>query len=74
MKLATFWVVRNPSPVSTLRDICWETNVETFAHYTLGSQMMGRVISEENTTLYTEEAEARVDAQSRLDRLHASYP
>lgn len=74
MKLSTFWVVRDPSPVSTLGDICWESTTENLLLVIIGSHAMGRVVARENFTIYTEEEEACHDAIARMAKIRATTP
>lgn len=64
MKLTKFWVVRDPSPVSELEDILFETDPVEYVAYGIGTGLSQ--VKRENTTIYTEKAEALKDATARL--------
>jgi len=64
MKIDRLWIVRDPSPVSTLIDIVFETSPARLANYIRGCQPSEWVI--ENHAMYTDEAEAMADARARL--------
>ena len=72
MHLETLWIVRDPSDNSTLADIVWEARLGAGATSTL--PRLDRVIQgsppnamlSENWMFYTEEEEARRDAERRL--------
>ena len=71
MKLNRVWVVRDPSPVSELVDILFETIVAKLPAYVIGTGITQW--EHENTTLYTEEGEARRDAANRLAKRPSQY-
>jgi hypothetical protein len=64
VRLDAIWLVRDPSPLSTLEDICWEQKVDRLADYIFGSGP--GVWRQEQTTIYTTRAEAEADAVTRL--------
>lgn len=64
MKLSKIWVVIDPSPVSEMLDVLFETTVAELPLYVIGTG--AAQWRKENTTLYTEEAEARRDAEARM--------
>ena len=57
----TFWVVTNPSPVSTLEDVLFETSLRE-----LELQFKGGLTIDANPTIFTDRSEARVEADRRL--------
>lgn len=60
-----FWLVRDPTPDSTLDDILYEVDdVNDFASYCIGAGFQTFV--REHHAMYLNEAEARRDAQKRL--------
>lgn len=64
-----FWVVKNPTEQSEMADICWETDVNTFARYVLGTadgQGPSR-FEQECHQVHTSERTARAEAQLRLN-------
>lgn len=67
MKLTSIWVVSDPSPVSELSDILYQTTPERLPLHVIGTG--ANRWQYEHTTLYTNEAEARRDAESRHRRL-----
>lgn len=73
MKLATIFLVRNPSEISVLEDCFSETTVARLADYIRGSEAIHgqRVWTEENTTIYTERGEAIEDAKKRIAKRDA---
>ena len=72
MKLEKIWMVTDPTPVSELADVLWETDVIDLMHWVIGSMAFHNCPTcrkgIETLTLYTEEAEAREDAESRLQK------
>jgi len=64
-KLTTIWVVRDPSPLSIMADILYRVDSPNeMARVIIGTgydQFMA-----EHTTFYTDEAEARADAEQRM--------
>jgi len=62
--LRSVWIVADPGMRSTLRDICWEQEVERLGQYVNGAQ--AGTWSRENHTLYLDAEAARADAQARL--------
>ncbi len=59
-----FWVVTDPTPISTMADILFETSLAG-----LDWQFRGGLTSEANPTLFTERAEAEAEAHQRLRAL-----
>lgn len=74
MKLNSFWVVCNPSPLSEIGDICWESNVADYSMFVLGTQNMGKSIRQEGVAFYTKKSEAVADAQDRLAKIKNPTP
>ena len=64
MKIDRLWVVTDPTPNSVIEDILFDTSPVRFPYYVIGTG--ADRWRAENTTLYTEEAEARADAEARL--------
>ena len=67
MKLNNIWVVHDPTPDSELIDILYEAKGPN----ELASLIIGTGLSQwkhENTTLYTEEGEAKKDAEARMKK------
>jgi hypothetical protein len=62
----SFWIVTDPTPESTLGDICHETNLESFENIVIGHGMDRSRLSDDNLTIYTDETEAHDDAMKRL--------
>jgi len=60
-----FWVVKNPTEHSEMVDVCWETDVNTFARYVLGTGLSK--FEEECHQVHTSERTARTEAQFRLN-------
>lgn len=70
MKLDTVWLVRDPSPISVIEDICWEQEVRRLGCYVWGS---GQGVWEaERTTMYSDREEAMADAKARLASMKGS--
>ena len=67
MRLEMFWVVTDPTPESTMGDICFEASVEQ-----LGLQFAGGLSAEQHPTLFTEKAEAEIEAYGRLVAMRAA--
>jgi hypothetical protein len=64
VKLDTVWLVRDPSPISVIEDICWGQEVRRLERYVWGS---GQGVWEaERTTMYSDREEAMADAKARL--------
>lgn len=61
-----FWVVKNPTEQSEMGDICWETDVNTFARYVHGTGPVSK-FEEECHQVHTSERTARAEAQLRLN-------
>jgi hypothetical protein len=61
-----FWVVKNPTEHSEMVDVCWETDVNTFARYVLGTGDAAR-FEQECHQVHTSERTARSEAQLRLN-------
>ena len=68
MEIKSFWVVRDPSLESEVEDIFFEATANRFAAYVIGSGL--DQFRYENHSLYTEESEAKRDAEARLKKLH----
>lgn len=64
MRINRLWLVRDPSPVSVLADIVFETDPIKIANYIRGCLPAQWVI--ENHAMYTDEGEAMADARARL--------
>lgn len=64
----TLWVVLDPTPNSELCDILWRPGgFYTFESALMGARMVpGGAHSARNPVLYTDEAEARADAEQRI--------
>jgi len=56
-----FWVVTDPTPDSTLADICFETTLRS-----LERQLRGGLTIAENPTIFTDRVEAEAEARVRL--------
>ena len=65
-KLKTVWIVRDASPDSMLLDIFWEQPINRIDDYIRGTPPRGW--NGEKHTVYTEEAEAKKDAEKRLEK------
>jgi hypothetical protein len=61
-----FWVVTDPTPKSEIQDILFETCLRE-----LELQFKGGLTAEENPTIFTDKAEAEVDARGRQFLLRA---
>lgn len=67
--IGKIWVVRDPTSISTLEDIWWETTPRDVADYVVGT---GRdQWRRENTTFHDSQASALVDAKARLKSIKA---
>lgn len=64
MKLEALWIVRDPSPHSDVADICFSMPVPRLGDYVLGCPR--GAWRGERHTVYTDEGEARADAEARL--------
>ena len=64
-QIKKFWVVRDPTPDSELADILFETSINEFAAYCLGSGALAQFKSE-NHVMYDGSAEAKKDAEARM--------
>jgi hypothetical protein len=64
-----FWVVKNPTEHSEMADVCWETDVNTFARYVLGTSGGNgpSKFEEECHQIHTSELSARAEARVRLN-------
>lgn len=60
-----FWVVKNPTELSEMGDVCWETDVNTFARYVFGTGLAQ--FEQECHQVHTSERTARAEAQLRLN-------
>ena len=56
-----FWMVTDPTPVSELGDICFQTSLED-----LVLQIKGGLELKENPTIFTAEDDARLEGRKRL--------
>jgi hypothetical protein len=65
-RLQTVWIVRDATPDSTLGDIFWEQPINRLDDYIRGTPPRGW--NGEKHTVYTEETEARKDAERRLEK------
>ena len=59
-----FWVVTDPTPISTMADILFETSLAG-----LDRQFRGGLGIDANPTLFTDRDEAEADARQRLGAL-----
>ncbi len=68
MRLETVWIVSDPTPLSELGDILFEQPIRTLHRQMMGISMGGdrNEWQTRNYTLWTDEAEARADAEARL--------
>jgi hypothetical protein len=64
MKLASVYIVRDPSPRSTLADILFCLRVDAIENYIRGCRV--GAWADEHHTVYTTEAEAETDARARM--------
>ncbi len=71
MKVEQIWIVTDPSPTSTLPDIMFGASFEYLAKWIKGGPS-ANAIAEEHPTMYTDETEARKDAEERLLKLQPS--
>lgn len=62
-----FWVVVDPSPVSELDDILFETTLRG-----LGLQFKGGLTMDQNPTIFTDHQEAKYEAFGRLTATRAA--
>ena len=72
MKITTetrLWIVTDPTPVSVIEDVLHPCTLPQLENIMLGTAMRcGRQrMSDANLTIYTDEAEAREDAEARLN-------
>lgn len=70
MLIEKFWVVKNPTELSEMVDVCWETDVNTFARYVLGTSIIeggAAKFEQECHQVHTSERTARAEAQLRLN-------
>lgn len=74
MKLESVWIVSDPTLVSVLEDILFEQPIATLHHQIVGISMGGNrnEWQTRHFTVYTEEAEARADALSRMAAIETS--
>ena len=63
----TFWVVTDATPESKMADVCFQTSLRG-----LELQFRGGLTMATKPTLFTEEAEARIEAYGRLVAMRAS--
>jgi hypothetical protein len=71
MKIAKndkFWVVSDPTSVSTLDDILFETTLTGLENQIIGAMRLGYRMtdSDKNMVIYSDGIKARKDAESRL--------
>jgi hypothetical protein len=69
MKIETMWCVRDPGPDSELRDICFRAEPKDLVAIIAGlysASLVDRVRQMETLGAYTDETEARADAERRL--------
>ena len=64
MKLETFWIVTEAHPISTLADICFQTDARGFA-----LQVKGGLEPDEIVGLFTDEGRALVAARLELNKV-----
>ena len=64
----TFIIVTNPTPNSELADICFETSLENLA-----LQLKGGLSMDADPTLFTDRAEAEVEAHCRLVAMETAH-
>ncbi len=65
-EIKKFWVVRDPNDISTLGDIVWETDVNGFARYVLGTGLSQ--FEHERHTMFASRADAEKEAQARMKK------
>ena len=63
----TFWVVTDPTRVSTLADICYETTLSG-----LEREFRGGLTIAINPTIFTDRAEAEIEARARMIALRTA--
>jgi hypothetical protein len=61
-----FWVVLNPTPLSVIEDICFETDLKGLENQIIGAERGGYRMSNIGMTIHTVELSARQDAEARL--------
>lgn len=69
MKIESMWCVEDPGPVSEMADICYEATVSDIVKSVRGSACAGDTHGLrrlEALSIYTDESEARADAEQRL--------
>jgi hypothetical protein len=59
-----FWVVRNPTPSSEIADVLFHASLKELA-----LQFSGGLSTEERPTLFTDKAEAEIEARERMKTL-----
>lgn len=64
-QIKKFWVVKDPGPSSELGDIMFESDINEFAAYCLGSGTW-KYFKSENHVMYDSSAEAKKDAEARM--------
>ncbi len=64
MKIASVWIVRDPTERSEMCDCCWEQQIDKLEAYIKGSP--DGAWESEHHTLYLDEAEALRDAEARF--------
>jgi hypothetical protein len=63
-----FWMVTNPTPNSELADICFSTSLENLA-----LQLKGGLAMDADPTLFTDRAEAELEARCRIVAMETSH-
>ncbi|GEM_PF-6386830 len=75
-RLTSFWIVQDPTPDSTLEDICFETTPERHADWIIGGSLLRggsrNEDKERHTTYYLDGAKAMADATKRLAKRRRS--
>ena len=69
MKITTgtkLWIVTDPTPASTLPDICFTATLAELELQILGAAAAGYKMTDKNMTIYTESGKAHFDARIRL--------
>ncbi len=63
------WIVTDPTPESVIEDVLHPCTLPELENIMLGTAMRcgKQRLSDANLTIYTDETEARTDAESRLD-------
>ena len=71
MKITTgtkLWIVTDPTPVSVIEDVLHPCTLPQLENIMIGSAMRchKQRMSDANLTIYTDETEARIDAEARM--------